>query len=71
MAVTDYQTPFKRKKLGVCSFWLSSLIPDLKEEVPIWFSKGTMKLPQVIDGIYPPIIMVGPGTGIAAFRSFI
>lgn len=37
------------------------------ESIPIWLAKGTMKLP-----LTPvPVIMVGPGTGIAAFRSFI
>lgn len=39
-----------------------------QESVPIWLAKGTMKLP-VMSAV--PVIMVGPGTGIAAFRSFI
>ena len=64
MAVTSYQTQFKRVKQGVCSTWLAKQGDDL---VPVWFSKGTMKIPQEPR----PLIMVGPGTGIAAFRSFI
>ena len=40
----------------------------LNDPIPIWIKKGSFSLPQ--DKNYP-LIMVGPGTGIAAFRSFI
>lgn len=72
MAVTEYLTTFQRKKKGICSTWLSS-VGDDSEVVPIWFAKGTMKLPQPqpTSSVPPPVIMVGPGTGVAAFRSFI
>ena len=72
MAVTEYETKFKRQKKGICSTWLSH--SSSKEEIiPVWFAKGTMKLPQIIPslGHPPPVIMIGPGTGVAAFRSFI
>lgn len=36
--------------------------------VPIWTRKGTISFPQ--DPTIP-VIMVGPGTGVAPFRSFI
>ncbi|CDW72589.1 nadph-dependent diflavin oxidoreductase 1 [Stylonychia lemnae] len=72
MAVTDYTTKFKRHKRGVCSSWLSEQDAEkTKETVPIWLEKGTMKIPPIKDGKTYPIIMVGPGTGVAAFRSFI
>lgn len=64
MAVTEYETTFKREKVGICSGWLRQMSSD---PVPVWIKRGTMTLPQDSR----PIIMVGPGTGIAAFRSFI
>lgn len=38
------------------------------EHVPIWVKKGTVRFPSD-DSV--PVIMVGPGTGVAPFRSFI
>lgn len=34
--------------------------------MPVWLKKGTMTFPED-----KPLIMVGPGTGIAAFRSVV
>lgn len=34
--------------------------------VPLWVKKGTLKFPVEKD---TPVIMVGPGTGVAPFRS--
>ena len=36
------------------------------EMVPVWLKKGTMSFP-----VNRPLIFVGPGTGVAAFRSAI
>ena len=63
MAVTEYKTKFNREITGVCSGWLRGLTNQV---VPVWLKKGTM----TFDAAYP-IIMVGPGTGVAAFRSVI
>nr|XP_056713755.1 nitric oxide synthase, endothelial [Euleptes europaea] len=51
---------------GVCSTWLSQLVPG--EMVPI-FVRGApnFRLPEDPSA---PCILVGPGTGIAPFRSF-
>mmetsp|Transcript_14222 Transcript_14222/g.24190 ORF Transcript_14222/g.24190 Transcript_14222/m.24190 type:complete len:464 (-) Transcript_14222:23-1414(-) len=71
MAVVEYHTPFKRLKRGVCSYWLRSQTVEGGAEsdpVPLWIKKGTMTLPP---GESTPLLMVGPGTGVAAFRSFI
>jgi sulfite reductase alpha subunit-like flavoprotein len=40
----------------------------VQDLVPVWLKKGTMTLPK---DAQTPLIMVGPGTGVAAFRSFI
>ncbi|KAK3750619.1 hypothetical protein QZH41_003100 [Actinostola sp. cb2023] len=51
---------------GVCSTWLESLVPD--DIVPCFVRHApSFHLP---DNDTAPIIMVGPGTGIAPFRSF-
>ncbi|KAJ7387220.1 hypothetical protein OS493_004192 [Desmophyllum pertusum] len=51
---------------GVCSTWLNSLQPG--DKVPCYVRQAhTFHMPE--DGTVP-VIMVGPGTGIAPFRSF-
>jgi equilibrative nucleoside transporter 1/2/3 len=64
MAVVKYETKTNRKIAGVASGWLCSVKPDTT--VPVWWKKGTM--PFTTD---KPMILVGPGTGVAAFRSAI
>lgn len=64
MAVVKYETRLKRQITGVCSGWLARSDPGVN--VPIWWKKGTMKFT-----IERPMIFVGPGTGVAAFRAAI
>lgn len=66
MAVTEYETKFGRQITGLCSGWLRSLSPQGSPRVPVWLKRGTMIFPETV-----PLIMVGPGTGVAAFRSVI
>jgi sulfite reductase (NADPH) flavoprotein alpha-component len=55
-----------RKRKGVCSSYLAERIGD---SIPCYFHPNkNFKLP---DDTEKPIIMVGPGTGIAPFRAFI
>ena len=73
MAITEYETKFKRQIKGVCTGWIKRMDlsnEDMAEEdvvAPVWLKKGTMHF--FSDG--RPLIMVGPGTGVAAFRSVI
>ena len=65
VAVVRYDT-HGRKRKGVCSSYLAERVGD---SIPCYFHPNkNFKLP---DDMEKPIIMVGPGTGIAPFRAFI
>ena len=66
VAVVEYKTKLSAPRLGLCSNWLKSLSKGAQIHASI--KPGTLKLPQ---NIATPIIVVGPGTGIAPFRSII
>jgi len=60
-----YNTVLKSPRRGLCSTWISQLTSA--DSVPIKISKGTLKFPAN----ETPVIMIGPGTGVAPFRSFL
>ena len=65
VAVVRYDT-HGRKRKGVCSSYLAERVGDT---IPCYFHPNkNFKLPEDSE---KPIIMVGPGTGIAPFRAFI
>jgi len=67
VAVVHYKSKrLKAPRLGLCSNWLTRLEPG-KHKVPIWIKPGTFKFPAEKP---PPVVMVGPGTGIAPFRAY-
>ncbi|XP_040915620.1 NADPH-dependent diflavin oxidoreductase 1 isoform X2 [Toxotes jaculatrix] len=67
VAVVRYKTKLYKPRRGLCSTWLASLDPAQGEVyVPLWVKKGSLKFPKEVD---TPVIMVGPGTGVAPFRS--
>jgi len=68
--VTTFTTATGRKHLGVCTNWLARQIPteDYKPVVPVFMQKAHFHLPE---NPLTPIIMVGPGTGLAPFRGFL
>ena len=67
VAIVRYETN-DRKRVGVCSTYLSDRVKLEEPSVPVFITKSHFGLPGD-DSI--PIIMVGPGTGIAPFRAFL
>lgn len=69
MAVVQYRTRLKEPRRGLCSSWLASLDPGQGPvQVPLWVRSGGLKFPETRD---TPVILVGPGTGVAPFRAAI
>eukprot|EP00761_Pharyngomonas_kirbyi_P002362 gb/GECH01002366.1/.p1 GENE.gb/GECH01002366.1/~~gb/GECH01002366.1/.p1 ORF type:complete len:612 (+),score=138.92 gb/GECH01002366.1/:1-1836(+) len=66
VAVVNFKTPFGRRRTGTCTSWLQDL--PLGSCIPIWTRSGTMSLPSDLE---KPIVLVGPGTGVAPFRSIL
>lgn len=67
VAEVKYET-LGRDRVGVCSTYLSERLP-VGSRVPIYVHKNPdFRLPA---DPATPILMVGPGTGLAPFRSFI
>ena len=67
VAVVRYETN-GRKREGVCSSFLADRAQLNTPEVPVFVAHSHFGLPAD-DNI--PVIMVGPGTGVAPFRSFV
>lgn len=65
VAIVEYKTMLQAPRLGLCSNWLKILEPG--DEIRAVIKKGTFKVPT--NDV--PIVMVGPGTGLAPFRSIL
>ncbi|KAI5811291.1 hypothetical protein DFH27DRAFT_589178 [Peziza echinospora] len=71
VAVVKYQTILKKPRTGLCTRWLTSLKPGNKVNIIIspnsagtGFSSKTLS-----DELSRPVVMIGPGTGVAPMRS--
>lgn len=66
VAVVKYQTRMKALRKGLCSNWLKTLTEG--DRVRVAVKKGTFTFPVEVG---TPLVMVGPGTGLAIFRSIL
>lgn len=67
VAVVRYETNGRARE-GVCSTYLADRARLGEPDLPIFVAESHFGLPADDDA---PIIMVGPGTGVAPFRSFV
>lgn len=69
--LVEYRSPSGRNITGVCTGWLKSLGVSEGENqvvVSVFVRRSQFKLPAKSQ---TPIVMIGPGTGLAPFRGFI
>lgn len=69
--VVEYETKTGRVNKGVATNWLKNKMPTdngHKATVPMYIRKSQFRLPFKSTN---PVIMIGPGTGIAPFMGFI
>ena len=70
-ALVRYKTSVGHVREGICTSWLEKMEPTETDEfsVPIFVRRNQgFRLPRKA---VVPIIMIGPGTGLAPFRGFI
>ncbi|XP_015928394.1 NADPH--cytochrome P450 reductase [Parasteatoda tepidariorum] len=66
----DYMTKTNRHNTGVTTGWFTTLKPSNGNitKIPIFVRRSQFRLPSKS---LTPVIMIGPGTGLAPFRGFI
>jgi len=67
VAVVEYQL-LGKERIGVCSTFLGNRLSDGSQIAAYMYTNPDFRLPENNE---TPIIMVGPGTGVAPFRAFL
>lgn len=67
VAIVKYKTRMAVERIGLCTSWFTMLTPESAGPIPVWVTPGTFRVPPA----RVPLIMIGPGTGMAPFRSMI
>jgi sulfite reductase alpha subunit-like flavoprotein len=68
VAIVKYRTIMRKIRRGVCTRYLASL--PVGSELSIGFEKGSFPTSKGLD-IQRPVVLVGPGTGLAPMRSLL
>jgi sulfite reductase alpha subunit-like flavoprotein len=67
IAIVKYRTVIKRIRQGVCTRYIASLHPG--QEISVTLQKGGLGVSKA--ETERPVVMVGPGTGVAPMRALI
>eukprot|EP01103_Thecamoeba_quadrilineata_P009717 TRINITY_DN1955_c0_g1_i3.p1 TRINITY_DN1955_c0_g1~~TRINITY_DN1955_c0_g1_i3.p1 ORF type:complete len:618 (-),score=136.84 TRINITY_DN1955_c0_g1_i3:70-1716(-) len=67
--IVSFRTPLNRHRRGLLSNYVANLSPSSPEKIGLWVSPGALRFPEILST--PPLILIGPGTGIAMFRSYL
>lgn len=66
LAVVRYKSKLVKERFGLASNYLAAVQNGNK--LTVWLKNGSLKFPN---DPQVPVIMVGPGTGVAPFRSYL
>lgn len=67
MGLVEYKTNLKIRRKGLLSSWLKDLPGGYR--IPVKIDAPTLFLPKESENV--PVILVGPGTGVAPMRAFV